>query len=424
MDGMTGAAQFNTTVFRSASHTVKPSEPGNFTASQVTFHECDFNGPAHLSGLMSTIANSDFSFTGDHVTLDNSMQNVILMDNRYDGERTIVNNMNNGNALVRDTSKVYASTPDFTYVPFISHEPSRAALYIVTDFTGVTRGDDLDDGPGIQLALDQAADDGGGIVFVPAGEYVLNTSINVPPNVELRGVLDMPHHGKLPLNRDLVHEFGSFFYVNHGNGSSDGATINVSSNAGVRGITAYYPEQDFYVDGVARPFPWLFGLKGENIYIQNVCAVNPYQLMDIASARCDNHYIENIYSMPLLYGIDVGGGSKGGRMRSVHYNGTMLLQAFYPGNREKLDVWSYPNTEAFRFGNTVDQEMLFCFGRLCRAGIVLYEQDGIGPNGLSIGFGIEDITQGACLDVQANNGFSFINASLLSESGTVFMNTT
>lgn len=423
-EDMTGAAQFNTSVFRSDKMAVKPAVAGSFSASQVSFQDCIFEAPVHLSGLMANVANSDFTFDGTHVTLDQTMRNVILMDNRYQGGRSVLNNMSNGEALIRDTSKVYTPTPDFEYKPYIPHGTGRSALYIATDFAGVNEGDDMDDGPGLQMVLDQAAADGGGIVFLPAGEYVLNSAITIPSNVELRGVLDMPHHGKLPLNRDLEHEFGSFFYVDHGNGTDEGATINISANAGVRGVTFYYPEQDFYKDGVARPFPWLFGLQGENIYVQNICAVNPYQLMDIASVKCDNHYVENIYSMPLLCGIQAGGGSEGGRLRNVHYNGTMLLQAFYPGNREQLDTWSYPNTEAFRFGTTLDQEMLFCFGRLCRAGIVLHGEDGPGPNGVSIGFGIEDIKQGACLDVTANNGFTFINASLLSESGTVFMNTT
>ncbi|MEX2370877.1 MAG: glycosyl hydrolase family 28-related protein [Bacteroidales bacterium] len=52
-DGMTGAAQFNTSVFRSTSRTVTSGEPGIFSASQVTFHECIFDAPAHLSNYYS-----------------------------------------------------------------------------------------------------------------------------------------------------------------------------------------------------------------------------------------------------------------------------------------------------------------------------------------------------------------------------------
>jgi hypothetical protein len=417
---MTGAAQFNSSVFRSNNLAVKPASSSSNSAAQVSFQDCVFDAPVQLTGLMTSVANSTFAFEGNHVTLDKALKNAILMDNTYQGGRSISNNMSKKeNALIRDTTKAYLSTPEFEYIPFISHAPTRAALYIATDFDGVVEGDNIDDGPGIQLALNKAAEDDGGIVFLPAGEYILNSPITIPSNVELRGVLDMPHHGRLPLNKDLEHEFGTFFFVKHNRGNPTGATITISANAGVRGISAYYPEQDIHITGSARPFPWLFSLNGENIYIKNVLAVNPYQFLDISSAKCDNHYIENNYIFPLKTGIQIGKGSSGGKLRNVHYNGTVIGQAFYPTDSEKLNNWNHANMESFKFGDIKNEEMLFCFTRMCKAGIVLSGEEGVGPNGLSIGFGVESITKGACLDVTGNNGFKFINASLLAENNTI-----
>ncbi|MFC2115922.1 glycosyl hydrolase family 28-related protein [Bacteroidota bacterium] len=417
---MTGTAQFNTTRFGGGSYSVKPAGEGSNSSSQVSFQDCVFEAPAQLTGLATTIANSTFDFTGDHVILDGDCKNAILMDNTFIGGRSIINNMSNKeNALIRDTSKTYLSTPDFEYDPFVSHAPTRVALYMATDFSGVVEGDDFDDGPGIQLALDKASQEGGGIVYLPSGEYDLKSSISIPENVELRGALDMPQHSKLWFDKSLVHEFGSVLYVDHNRGSSSGSTIVINANAGVRGISVYYPGQDFYVSGSARPYPWLFSLNGDNIYIKNVCAVNPYQLMDIASVKCDSHYIENVYAFPLLTGIRVGKGSTGGKLRNVHYNGTLIGQAYFPTDEVKLGNWNHAHMELLRFGNVIDQEMLFCFGRMCRAGVVLEDESGVGPNGISIGFGVESITQGACIEVRDNNGFQFINASLLSENNTI-----
>ncbi|HEC43271.1 MAG TPA: T9SS type A sorting domain-containing protein [Bacteroides sp.] len=424
LDELTGAAQFYDCQFRSETRTVKPGPPAGYTASQVSFQNCVFEAPAHLTGLMSSVANSSFPFSGgDHIILDSDCRNVLLMDNTYQGGRSVQNNMSDkDDAKIRDTTKVYPVAKGFEYEPFISHAPSRDALYIATDFTGVVEGDADDDGPGIQLALDKAAAEGGGIVYLPAGEYYLKTSITVPGNVELRGALDIPHHGKLLWDKNQAHEFGTLIYVDHNRGSSSGSTIIISANAGIRGISVYYPNQDIHITGNARPYPWLFGLSGENIYVKNVCAVNPYQLMDIASARCDSHYIENIYAYTLVGGIRVGKGSTGGRIRNIHYNNTMLGQAYFPNDDDKLDSWCLKNMELFRLGHVVDQEMLLCFGRQCRAGFVLENESGKGADGLSIGFGVEDIEVGACIEVTGNSGFEFINASLLANNNTINFN--
>ena len=68
--------------------------------------------------------------------------------------------------------------------------------------------------------------------------------------------------------------------------------------------------------------------------------------------------------------------------------------------------------------------MLFCFGRQCKHGIVLDNENGTGPHGISIGFGVEDIPKGATLKVTGNNGFKFVNVSLLADNTTVNFNTT
>ncbi|MCX6326758.1 MAG: glycosyl hydrolase family 28-related protein [Bacteroidia bacterium] len=424
LDELTGAAQFYQSQFKSGNYSVKIAPPGNYFASQVSFQDCVFEAPAQLTGMMASIVDSKFPFTGNHVILNQGCKNALLMDNIYEGARTIINNMSDKKkVLIRDTTKTYLSAPEFDYVPFVSHAPTRVALYIGTDFPGVVDGDGLNDGPGLQLALDKAYQDGGGIVYLPVGEYNISTPITIPENVELRGALDIPHHAKILVSTGVVHEFGTLIYVDHNRGSSEGATIVLSPNSGVRGISVYYPGQNFYETGVAVPYPWLFGLNGENIYIKNVCSVNAYQFIDIASAKCDNHYIENIISLALKTGIRVGKGSTGGRLRNVHLQNSNLGQSEFPTNDELLANWTHANLELFKFGNTVGQEMLFCFGRLCRAGIVLEEESGVGPSGLCIGFGVEDITEGACLDVKGNNGFNFINSSLLSENITVNIET-
>ena len=50
----------------------------------------------------------------------------------------------------------------------------------------------------IQQALNQASNDGGGIVFLLSGKYKVRGHLTIPSNVELRGAVDLwsvPHGG-------------------------------------------------------------------------------------------------------------------------------------------------------------------------------------------------------------------------------------
>lgn len=61
---------------------------------------------------------------------------------------------------------------------------ARKAWYDVTDFGA----DGDDDTEAIQRAVDAAGEDGGGTVFLPAGEYVVKEAVTVRPGVRIVGV--------------------------------------------------------------------------------------------------------------------------------------------------------------------------------------------------------------------------------------------
>lgn len=424
LDDLTGAAQFFNSDFRSESATVIDGVNGADDVSQTSFHSCNFNATANLSGLITNISNSKFNFEGEHIVLGPKSKNAVLMDNTYQGTKKVSNNMPNlGRLFNRDVEKTYQAAPEFSYVPFIKRQPSKAQFYLANDYSGITSGDGSDDAPGLQTVLTLAGNEGGGIVFLAAGEYDIKTPINIPDNVELRGVLDNPHHSRLMVNKDLEHEFGTYFLMKHDIGNESGASITLNSNAGVRGISTYYPGQTIYSTGIAIKYPWLFRIAGDNAYIKNITAVNPYQLIDNASIKTDSFFVENIFSFALTTGIHVGGGSTNSILRNVHYNNHSVGQTYYPNDDEKEEEWTHANLNLFKFGDTKNLEMLFCFGRQCKNGIVLDNENGTGPHGISIGFGVEDIPKGATLKVTGNNGFQFVNASLLSDHTTVNFDT-
>jgi hypothetical protein len=424
LDDLTGSAQFFNTDFRSSSNSVNSGINGADDISQVSFHSCNFEATANLSGLITNISNSNFNFEGEHIVLSSMCKNAVLVDNTYTGDKKVTDNMPGAGRLFdRDMEKTYQEAPEYTYVPFIKRQPSKAQLYLANSYTGVRSGDGVDDAPGLQNVLTIAGNEGGGIVFLNVGEYNIKTPISIPDNVELRGVLDNPHHTRLLVNRDLEHEFGTHFVMEHSVGNDSGASITLNNNSGVRGISMYYPKQTIYATGIAIKHPWLFKINGDNAYIKNISAANPYQLIDNASTKTDAFLVENIFSYPLTTGIHVGGGSTNTMLRYVHYNNHAVGQTYFPNDDDKEEMWTHKKLELFKFGDTENLEMLFCFGRQCNYGVVLDNENGKGPHGISIGFGVEDIPLGATLKALGNKGFQFVNASLLAEGTTVDFDT-
>ena len=177
---------------------------------------------------------------------------------------------------------------------------ARDVLYVVTDSPWNANGqDDQDDTQALQKALDRAGQDGGGIVFVPGGNYILRGTLSVPSGVELRGIHDVPHH---------TMGSGSMLHVYPSPGQ--GPAITVNARAGLKGLSFSYP--DLRIDDV-KDYPFLIQGKGEDLYIVHVNCRNPFRFLDLMTYRCDRHYVDYLSGSPLKVGVAVGGGSVQGR---------------------------------------------------------------------------------------------------------------
>ncbi|MBQ7338120.1 MAG: hypothetical protein IJW40_06670 [Clostridia bacterium] len=85
---------------------------------------------------------------------------------------------------------------------------------------------------GIQKALDDCANLGGGTVFLSAGHYRLTGTVTVPSFVTLRGDWQDP---------DTGNEYGTVIVADVT--ENIGPMIAAAQSAGVRGLTFYYPHQ-------------------------------------------------------------------------------------------------------------------------------------------------------------------------------------
>jgi hypothetical protein len=178
-------------------------------------------------------------------------------------------------------------------------------------FSAVGNGTN-DDTVAIQSALNNAAANGGGIVFLPRGNYLINSSLVVPAQTSLVGVWRAPSTYSQNLGTTLLAVAGA--------GATNGSPFITlqGNNSTLEGVTIYYPNQ--VTSNPPTPYPWAIqGGGGENVTIQNVLLVNPYLGIDLATHGSARHLVRGVYGQPLLVGIAVDQCYDIGRIMEIHF---------------------------------------------------------------------------------------------------------
>lgn len=224
-------------------------------------------------------------------------------------------------------------------------------------------------GETLQTALNQMEQQGGGVVYVPAGKYRLDTPITIPTGVELRGSATVPQHS---------HALSTTFYSNYGKGEDETAQalISLSPASGIAGFKVYYDEQP---GGINDCEAYAFTLRGQgnNNYVLNVNFINSFYQMDFATNRCDGHYVNGATGYPLEQGVVVGGGSVNGIVRDCQFNVHYFCDNPYYKVRDVAmdDVMGYATaqSEAFVVKHTTNQIMYHNFVLGVHSGIAVDE---------------------------------------------------
>jgi hypothetical protein len=299
--------------------------------------------------------------------------------------------------------------------PLYDGNKQRSARPAIDTLTVVKPTGD-DDTKSIQLALNKAGSSGGGIIFLPAGDYILRGPLSIPPGVELRGIHDVPHH---------TMGGGSILQVYPSDAETP--TVVLEESSGIRGMSFNYPEQHI-PNVVATPF--LLQGRGKNIYVINVNCANAYQFLDLATHRCDDHYVDYLSGAPLKTGIAVGGGSTGGEIRNMQFNPHYWSRAprhndFFnnkpsggvsSGTGKALWQFQKENLDALFVGDSTGQFLFqnFVFGSLY--GIHFTKQEGSGPvNCISHGHGTDGSKVGVFFEYGSGKIF-MVNNELVAMS--------
>ncbi len=212
-----------------------------------------------------------------------------------------------------------------------------------------------DDTKAFQAALD-SAEEKGGIVFVPAGTYLIAGSLNVPQGVALRGVWESAHHADIGK--------GTLIYATGNEGKEDGTPlISLNQSSCIKGITILYPNQD--IDNV-KPYPWTIQGRGMHGSVIDVTLVNCYKGIDFGTNPNELHYIKNVFGCPLKLGIYVNQTTDIGRIEDVHFNPHSWQRAAHPSapngpKWDKLLKYLPENLIGFLIGKTDWEYMNNCF---------------------------------------------------------------
>lgn len=390
------------------------------SGTRVLMNQCTVeSGEVIVDGGVLNVTDSDFN-NGEanaHITIKASGRANII-GNRFEGEAKIEN------------SSFFESNIDHTPVeaedipkfePFVPETklPAKLELYLVTDYGAEKGANKADNTEAIQKAMDDAAANGGGVVYIPAGKWKVEGTLRIPSGVELRGAMD---------NSATPHGEGTILESYHGKGDfSAEAFISLEANAGLRGITINYPEQKWSGnDHQPDEYPWAMRGLGENIYIINVGVRGCYAALDLFTHRCDNFYVDFMAGHMFNYGVRIGADSENGTLANVMCN--TIVYAFGheskfgsftngpgSGKTDAVYDYGYENLEFFTIGDTHNLKMYNCFNFGANKGIILTSDGNGGPDGVSLGLGLDADVKTLYLTEGLNTGnFDFINTQFVS----------
>ena len=173
--------------------------------------------------------------------------------------------------------------------------PAGAAFDVKVGYGAV--GDGVtDDTAAFQQAIN-ACGEVGGSVQVPAGSYRIAGHLNLPDNVALEGVFVAPHAVSLAqsASSEELRLQGSVLLVTEGATEPNGTPfITLGNNAGLKGLTIFYPQQTKTNPPVA--YPWTVRSLGWDTFLIDVFLVNPYQAVDFGSAYVGRHTVRGLYA--------------------------------------------------------------------------------------------------------------------------------
>jgi autotransporter-associated beta strand protein len=190
------------------------------------------------------------------------------------------------------------TTPNHPIVIIPTLNTNEIVVAVATPQQYGAVGDGItDDSGAFQAAMNavyNSGGSGGGVVFVPAGNYAFYNNITIPTGVTLHG--DWQDWTKS--GGGLV---GTTFKVYFGAGQTNGTPfIALSGSTALRDVNIWYPNQNA---ASIVGYPFSIGLNDDCV-VQNLVLVNSYQGIETFNGG-SKHILSTIIGSPLYRGIDL-----------------------------------------------------------------------------------------------------------------------
>ncbi len=316
-------------------------------------------------------------------------------------------------------------TQEYDFAEPQNRYSTKQALYNVRSF-GAKGDGTTDDTLAFRQALEQARVNGGGIVFLPAGNYLISGKLELPQNTELLG--------EAVGYRDYSP---SVICVNYQGEGEDDYLIGLSHGSGVQGVQFYLPLHDpksyllpdaddyDYANGESYDvyndefpidemdilaYPYLIRGKGESVWVENVGIVNGWNGVDLCSEQCDDFVIRSLWGTCMNQGLTIGGGSENGQVSCAWFT----YGSWWKAIQRSIDLshYSYYGAKAFRFGDCSNVQVLSagCFG--LRDSFDFVSENGGQPENISILRAVADMPFGSvAIRLESGDDISILGAS-------------
>lgn len=342
--GAQGPVQFYGCEINGRSYAIDMSENASST---LMFQDCKIHGYTDVKGGHFQAANSLFD---KNITISPKARSIFT-DNILAEDAIFSNNSIFESVFDENSGYSYPQLPEYdkNSMSVKQTAPARSVLYTITDSEfGALPATILENpltltdyAPAIQKALDKAASDGGGVVYIPSGHYRCGAPLRIPSGVELKGSGDI---ATVPKGNGAVLE------VTVGEGDEDGIPfISMERNSGLRGLTINYPAQDNPT--AIKKYPYSVRANAD-CYIVNLGLRCAYRGVDLFTNKCDNHYVDYLAGHAFMNVARVGGNSQNG----IFTNSQCNTIVYACGDESKFGCW--PNSEkmADSFGLGYDQK--------------------------------------------------------------------
>lgn len=264
------------------------------------------------------------------------------------------------------------------------------ADFVVTDLEfGAKAQPGFDNRSAFQAAIDAAYNNGGGVVYIPAGNYEFRSTqtgtskvrvrqgteqqmknfnyqyvLNIPSGVQLRGdwadpelnkgkvlgtILEVRVGKNAPNHNGAVESWWNDLQADNALSTTYTSIadrfIDMNSGTGVTNLSVWYPEQDI---SDVKPYPWtLFQPNGDCATIEHVTLVNSYN--GFYSAPSELHYVLNSYITALNTGIEVHVCTDIGRIENVKIDPKYWANSGLAGSPSLAKVTAYTKVNGTGF---------------------------------------------------------------------------